>query len=89
MPEPLLDRFIQVAQEVRTLFQGDGEGGSPIEVTLSTRTLVRWARKSLCYKQAPDPIRHALDRALTLRAEPETREAILGIVQRIFGEPHG
>lgn len=89
LPEPLRDRFIQVAQEVRTLFQGDAEGGAPIEVTLSTRTLVRWARKSLCYKQAPDPIRHALDRALTLRAEPETREAILGIVQRIFGEPHG
>ncbi len=90
LPEPLPDKFIQVANEVRNLFKGDAEAGGPaIEVTLSTRTLVRWARKTLCYQQAPDPIRHALDRALTLRAEPETREAIFGIVQRIFGDiPH-
>jgi hypothetical protein len=30
-----------------------------------------------------------LDRALTGRAEPETRAAILGIVQRVFGEEAG
>jgi len=86
LPAPLLDNFIAVANEVRALFKGDWEDRDPIEVTLSTRTLVRWARKTVCYQQAPDPIRHALDRALTLRAEPETRAAIFGIVQRIFGD---
>lgn len=89
LPEPLRAAMIVVAGEVRALFVGGQEDRAPIEVTLSTRTLLRWARKVVLYRNAPQPLQHALDRALTGRAEPETRAAIFGIVQRVFGEEAG
>jgi len=67
---------------VRRLFQSD-EGG--VELTFSTRTLVRWAYLTQQFRNAPQPLEHALRRALTNRAEPETAAAIHGIVQRCFG----
>ncbi|MEE4376780.1 MAG: AAA family ATPase [Candidatus Competibacteraceae bacterium] len=86
LPDAIRDKLIEVANEIRRLFVGDADDVDPIEVTLSTRTLVRWARKTGFFQDTPRPLQHALDRALLLRAEPETRQAILGIVQRVFGE---
>ena len=88
LPEPLRDNMIEVANEVRRLFRGEaGDTALPaIELTFSTRTLMRWAGLALCFRDAPQPLSYALDRALLYRAEPETRAAIHGIVQRVFGE---
>jgi cobaltochelatase CobS len=90
LPDYVRERFVEVAGQVRALFMGEDAGASAIEVTLSTRTLLRWARLSLFFKgaaaQGKNPVLHALDRALTYRAEPQTREAIHQIVQRVFGE---
>ena len=86
LPQPLGEKMIEVANEIRRLFQGDEENRAPIEITCSTRTVIRWAYLTLSFKDAPRPLAHALDRALLYRAEPETRAAIHGIVQRVFGE---
>ncbi|MCP4283596.1 MAG: hypothetical protein GY792_03970 [Gammaproteobacteria bacterium] len=69
----------------KSLFKGEAEG-QPVETTFSTRTLVRWAYLAQQYRGAPSPLRYALKRALTHRAEPETAAAIEGIVQRLMGE---
>ena len=78
--------MIEVAGEVRRLFEGAAEAPAAVEVTFSTRTLVRWAYLTWQFRGAPQPLHHALQRALTHRAEPETAAAIHGIVQRLFGE---
>ena len=82
LPTEIIATMIEVAGEVRRLFQSE-EGG--IELTFSTRTLVRWAYLAQQFRGAPQPLEHALKRALTNRAEPETAAAIHGIVQRLFG----
>lgn len=78
--------FVEVANQVRRLFQGDDRERAAIEVTLSTRTLIRWVQLSHFFEAMDGRLQFALDRALLLRAEPETRAAIHGIVQRVFGE---
>ena len=85
LPTEIVHKMIEVAGEVRRLFVGQRDDGPAIELTFSTRTLVRWAYLTLQFKGAPQPLDHALKRALTGRAEPETAEAIHGIVQRLCG----
>ena len=85
LPTEIVHKMIEVAGEVRRLFVGRHGDEPAIEVTFSTRTLVRWAYLTHQFKGAPQPLHHALKRALTGRAEPETAEAIHGIVQRLGG----
>ncbi|MCB1713689.1 MAG: CbbQ/NirQ/NorQ C-terminal domain-containing protein [Candidatus Competibacteraceae bacterium] len=85
LPAEIIDKMIEVANEVRRLFKGEADGAS-VEITFSTRTLIRWAYLVQQYRTAPQPMQYALMRALTQRAEPETAAAIHGIVQRLFGE---
>lgn len=87
LPELIVDKMIVVAGEVRRLFVGAGsEGGPELTLTMSTRTLVRWASLSLAFKGAPRVFEYALRQALTARAEPEQREAIHRIAADIFGD---
>jgi cobaltochelatase CobS len=87
IPEPIVDKMIVVAGEIRRLFAGaDAEGGPELTVTMSTRTLVRWASLSLAFKGAPRVFEYALGQALTARAEPEQREAIHRIAADVFGD---
>ena len=77
----------QVAAEIRRLFVGDPAGGGPeLTITMSTRTLVRWATLALTFKGAPKVFEYALTQALTARAEREQREAIHRIAADIFGD---
>ncbi len=84
LPEELRKGMIAFATEVRKLFVG-----GQVEVTLSTRTLVRWAKMAEFFRplaaQGKNPLLHALERALSFRAEPESRSALAEIAQRIFG----
>jgi cobaltochelatase CobS len=89
LPEALGEKMIAVAAEVRRLFQGAADTGRELTVTLSTRTLVRWARLALAFKGAPQPLAYALDQALTARAEPEQREAVHRIAADVFGDLWG
>lgn len=86
----IADKMIEVANEIRSLFTGEnGEVGS-IEVTCSTRTLVRWASMSWFFQsksaQGINPIAYALERALSNRASPETKAALSELVQRHFAK---
>ena len=79
--------MIQVAGEIRRLFVGDSEGGGPeLTVTMSTRTLMRWAQLSMTFKGAPRVFDYALTQALTARAERDQKEAIHRIAADIFGD---
>ena len=87
MVQAIRERMVQFANEIRDQFVS-----GQIEVTLSTRTLVRWARTATFYsasfanaKGAPDPMLHAFDRALGFRAEKESRQALHEVYQRHFG----
>jgi len=89
MPEETLSRMVRFANAVRRLFMGnDAEDmDAAIEVTLSTRTLIRWALLTEHFQRShgEEALRHALDCALAFRASPPSRMALYELHQRIFG----
>jgi cobaltochelatase CobS len=93
LPEVIRERMVSVANQLRRLFLGEADRGAAIEVTFSTRSLVRWAQLAWFFRglaqQGRNPVIHALDRALAFRAAPETRQALHEIVQRELGEGEG
>jgi cobaltochelatase CobS len=89
MPEPVMEKMVKVANQIRKVFLGGQDGAGELSVTLSTRGLIRWASLAATFKGAPNALAYALDRALTLRAEPAEREAIHRIASDVFGEDWG
>ena len=89
LPTEIARKLIVVANEVRRLFLGepgaDSAAGGELTLTLSTRTLVRWARLTVTFKGAPSPLAYALDQALTARAAAEERTAIHRIAADVLG----
>ncbi|MFP4076835.1 MAG: AAA family ATPase [Halochromatium sp.] len=92
LPSEIADKLVVVANEVRRLFMGESvdhltgnAGQSELTLTLSTRALVRWARLTVTFKGAPNPLAYALDQALTARAVAEEREAIHRIAADVLG----
>lgn len=90
LPDWIRDAMVSMANEVRALFTGEGEGPQ-VELPMSTRTIVRWARLTEAFqgvsRSGQNPVKHALDRAFANRCEPETKVALHGIVDRVFGAP--
>ena len=86
MPETIVEKMLRVADEVRRLFLGSDREAGELTVTMSTRTLVRWASLSITFKGAPNVFHYALEQSLTARAEPEQREAIHRIAADVFGD---
>ena len=91
LPEGIRKKMVEFAGEVRRLFMGESNNAyanNSIEVTFSTRTLLRWADLTLRYqplaRQGTQPVVHALDRALGFRASRETRAMLHELVQRVF-----
>ncbi|MGE4297898.1 MAG: AAA family ATPase [Desulfovibrionaceae bacterium] len=92
LPMELRKAMVAFAGEVRRLFLGSGDTltplGETIEVTFSTRTLLRWAALTLRYQpmahQGVQPVCFALDRALGFRATWETRAMLHELAQRMF-----
>lgn len=86
LPTALISSMIDLAKEVRDSFMS--EDGSGMEVTFSTRTLIRWAKLTLMYaplaRHGIMPVEHALDRALGFKAQPSTKAALHEMVQRII-----
>lgn len=85
---PVVAKMVEMANQVRSMFMGENSGNGAIEVTMSTRTLVRWAKMSVFFglkaKKGINPIEYSLERALGNRASPETREALRELCQRHF-----
>lgn len=79
--KPVLGGMVQLANEVRKLFV-DGK----LSLTLSTRTLLRWALLSSDFRNSPNALEYGLERALLIRAEPEEAQAITNLCRTVFGE---
>lgn len=91
IPSDIRKTMVSFANEVRRLFVGESDTqkhGETIEVTFSTRTLIRWATLTIRFqplaRQNIQPIRYALDRALGYRASRETRAMLHELAQRMF-----
>lgn len=86
LPENLRNSMIRIANDVRNLFMGENGSDGQLSITMSTRTLVRWAKMTLQFRGAPNAIQYALDHALLNRASPEEKEAITRLAKDVFGE---
>ncbi len=95
LPTEITSKMVDYANEVRKLFMGelssnplDPMTANACEVTLSTRTLIRWADLVIRFQplanQGIQPISYALDRALAFRASKESRAMLHELAQRIF-----
>lgn len=95
LPETIRKKMVEYANEVRRLFMGEaGAGiGNAIEITFSTRTLLRWADLTVRFqplsRQGIQPVTYALDRALGFRATRETRAMLHELAQRVFPQSLG
>lgn len=78
--------MVKSANKIRFLFTGENGDDGQIGVTMSTRTLARWARLSLQFRGAKNSVGFALEHALLLRASPEERVAIIQVVKDVFGQ---
>lgn len=86
LPVAIRTGLIGIANKVRTLFVGDADNDGHLSITMSTRTVIRWAKLTLAFRGAPNALGYALDQALLIRASKEEREAIIRISKDIFGE---
>ena len=88
LPFSVCSIMVSYANEIRKLFVGGDGVTSQIEVTFSTRSLIRWADLTVRYqslaRQGISPVRYALDRALGFRASRETRVMMSELCQRMF-----
>lgn len=86
LPQPMRDRMVDVANEVRRVFTGGGDNGFDLTVTFSTRTLMRWASMLMQFRSAPNAPEYTLQRALLNRAPASEAEAIRKIAEARFGD---
>ena len=90
IPTDILTKMVDFANDVRKNFMGNSTAHDALEVTLSTRTLIRWAELTMAFqplsKQGISPVMYALDRALGFRASQTSRVALTEMAQRIFND---
>lgn len=79
------ERMVDVANRVRKQYCGESDASNAIDVTLSTRSLKRWAALFCMFPKMERPEHYSLDRAVTNRSSPETAKAIHDIVDLVFG----
>lgn len=88
LPEDLRAAMVSFTNDVRHMFTGETTTAVPIDVTISTRSLLRWAKLIEVYaplrKQCVNVPLHALDRAVTFKAQSATRIALHEVWQRHF-----
>lgn len=84
----LIEMMVKVATKIRFLFIGNSEQAEAqiLNLTMSTRTLVRWAKLTVGYHSAPNSLSIALDQALLARANAEEKAAIERITKDVFGD---
>ncbi|WP_298069253.1 AAA family ATPase [uncultured Mailhella sp.] len=84
-------KMVEFANDVRRNFMGNSTSSTAhdaLEVTFSTRALLRWARLAIAFQplaqKGISPILYALDRALGFRATATSRTALHEMAQRTF-----
>jgi cobaltochelatase CobS len=88
IPEPIAMQMVELANKVRNLFIGGDSGEGSLSVTMSTRTLVRWAKLTATLSQlaSEKPLSEALAMALLNRCQAEEAEAINRMAVLEFGD---
>jgi len=92
LPQPLRTKMIEVANDVRSAFMGESASDAALPLTMSTRTLVRWARMTYYFRGAETEslsvVGYALDRAFLNRAKdrPEVQQAVRKLVEGRMGD---
>lgn len=84
IPQAICAGMVRVAKQVRQLFEGQ-----ELTVTMSTRTLTRWARLCVQFRGAPNALEYALRQALLNRTSDVEQEAIRRIAADVFGSQWG
>lgn len=91
LPKDVIEKMVDYANAVRKLFIGESTNSgedTPLEVTFSTRALLRWAKMTVLYQPLRhhhiDVVEYALDRALAFRASPSSRLTLKELKQRVF-----
>ena len=88
IPAEIMEKMVDFANDVRKQFMGNSAAHDALDVTLSTRTLIRWAELTIAFqplaKQGISPVRYAMDRALGFRASTTSRAALVEMVRRYF-----
>lgn len=79
--KPVLASLVRLANEIRTLFFE-----RRISLTMSTRTLLRWAQISNDFRNSPNALEYGLQRSLLIRSEPEEARAVLNLCETVFGD---
>ena len=83
LSDSVIEIMLNVAKRIRKSFVGE-DGSGTLSLTLSTRTLVRWANLTVRAKamgSSNSALRYAFDRALAYRARPEEREALVSYLR--------
>ena len=92
IPPPGRDFSRALSNDIRKQFMGTDSGPDALAVTLSTRTLLRWAGLTLAYHplsaQGISPIIHALDRALASRASASDKAVLHELARKYFPASH-
>lgn len=88
LPKIVREKLVEVSNAIRNQFLGESGTGADgnLSITMSTRTLVRWAKLTMDFRQHPSPLQYALGMALTNRAEPSEKVAIEKIAAGILGD---
>jgi len=86
LPEVTRQGIVKIANQIRKLFLGSDGSDAQLSVTMSTRTLVRWAKLALAFCKAPNPLEYSLNHAFLNRANPEEKAAIMRLAQDVFGD---
>ena len=86
LPAALHQKMVKLAKEIRSAFIGaDGTRGN-LSVTMSTRTLVRWAELTVDFLGAPNAVKEALKPSLLNRCNADERVAIDELAKLVFGD---
>lgn len=85
LPEEMIDLMVQLANSVRDAFKGVSSEAK-VSISMSTRTLLRWAKCLTVVADHPQQYTRSLDIALLRRARPEEADAIHKMGEAIFGK---
>lgn len=85
VPKELVENMVKIANSIRD--QHMGIGGNYLSVTMSTRSLLRWARIAYGYTMSgqSNPLKAALAETLLNRCDKVQATAIDKIAQSVFG----
>lgn len=72
----IADKLLDVAEDVRSKYIGNSDDGNAIPETISTRTLVRWGKAMILFRNQPSNIHMAMRSVLTNALPPAIARVI-------------